>query len=106
MERKIKLDWNKWFSRGTELPKEVVRDKETGLERCAVSRRGFERYIKLMTGEINEEEARKKGIKWTRASKERFEKQLLEGLQLVLLSDEEIYNLNPEFYEEMGMVSR
>jgi hypothetical protein len=106
MAKPIQLDWDKWFSSSTDLPREVVRDEETGLIRYAVSKNGFEKYIKLMTQEIKEEEAKTRGTYWTRATSERLRKQLLEGLRFVLLSDEEIYKCNPEFYEEMGIVRR
>jgi hypothetical protein len=106
VEKKIELDWDKWFKGSTDLPREGVPDKKTGLLRYAVSRRGFDKYIKLMTEQINEKEALEKGTYWTRSSGEKLRKQLLEGLKFILLSDEEIYKLNPEFYEEMGIVKR
>lgn len=112
---KIELDWEKWFSKkspdvrfsgSTDLPREVVKDEATGLQRYAVAKRGFEKYIKLMTEEQDKEEARERGLYWTTVSAERLSAQMLEGLRFILLDDEEIYKLNPEFYEEMGIVRR
>ena len=99
--KKIELDWDKYFSHSTDLPLEMIRDEKTGLQRSATSKAAFEKWLKLMTEAITEKEAVEKGLAYVKVSRETLEKHAIKGQELALLSDEELYKLNPEFYLRM-----
>jgi multimeric flavodoxin WrbA len=84
------IDWEKFFSFANSFPREQI-----GVPKVlATSRRAFEAFIELMA-------ARKKrsGQTWSPIRDvEAFRRTWLEGHGLRLLSDEQLYDLCPEFY--------
>jgi len=108
----IKLDWDKWYKKIIQvLPQDVIGDKNTGLIQLATSKKAFERYIDIMTepepAEITKDPkklARRAGRTICKVDKKTLIKYLTEDQRMVLLDDEEFYRLNPEYWDEFGMV--
>ena len=111
---KLRIDWNKWFSLTRALPQECIRDEKTGLQRLATSKKAYEKYKEIICGEVGraeEAEAQKAAAERVAVrtyprmvDAETLDKYMLEGLRMALLDDDELYTLNPELWEEHGVV--
>jgi len=111
---KLRIDCNKWFSFSRCLPQECIRDEKTGLQRLATSKKAYEKYKEIICGEAGraeEAEAQKGGAQrvavgrtYPGVDEKTLDKYMLEGLRMALLDDDEFYTLNPELWEEHGVV--
>lgn len=94
---KIEIDWDKFFKVQRHFP--TIHIGVPG--RIASAERTLDKYVEWMTvrkdekvGEVFGKDV-KKGI-----DEKEFRKSMLEDHKLILLTDEEMYNHDPEFFEE------
>lgn len=111
----VRLNWEKWFNMSRFLPQDVMGDEKTGCFQLATAKGAFEKYIEIMTGEIGakeKEEAKKSAVKRKGVGKsypcmvdrETLMDYFTKAQRVALLSDDDFYQLNPEYWDEFGIV--
>jgi hypothetical protein len=85
---KVRIDWDKYYRMSPVIPHETIADKETGLIRIATTQSAFDKFLEFTRGKAI---SREKLIKY------------YEYQNVVFLDEEEFYNLNPEYWQELKL---
>jgi hypothetical protein len=88
MDRTTKIDWDKYYKISSSIPHESIADEETGLIRLATTQNAFDKFLEF-TGEKAID--REKLLKY------------YEYQKVLFLDEEEFYNINPEYWQELGL---
>lgn len=101
MTSKIKIDWEKYFTNNRTLTISFIKDEKTGLKREVIPENALNKYIEKLTTVGRSAEASKssgEAFQCTRSAEE-IRKAYIEGQGAILISDEEFYKKNPEFWQ-------
>ena len=88
MAEKVRIDWDKYYKMSSFIPHEAIADEETGLIRMATSQNAFDKFLEVSKGRTIDKEKLVKYYKYQ---------------HVVFLDDEEFYNLNPEYWQELKL---
>ena len=88
MAKKAKIDWDKYYQMALVIPHETIKDEKTGLIRIATTQNAFDKFL-----EFTKEKAidREKLVKF------------YEYQNVIFLDENEFFNLNPEYWQELGL---
>jgi len=88
MVKKVRIDWDKYYRMAPVIPHETIGDKETGLIRIATTQNAFDKFLEFTKGKAID---RQKLLKY------------YEYQDIVFMDEEEFYNLNPEYWQELKL---
>lgn len=89
MGRKIKIDWDKYYKISPVIPHEIIPDEKTGLIKIATTKMAFEKFLEHTKAKAID---REKLLKY------------YEYQNIIFLDEEEFYNLNPEYWQELKLL--
>lgn len=85
-----KIDWDKYYVIAPAvIPHETIGDEKTGLIRIVTTQNAFDKFIETTGGKA--------------ISREKLAK-YYEYQKVLFLDDEEFYNINPYYWQELGVV--
>jgi len=102
MDSKIKIDWEKYFTNNRTLAIGFIKDEKTGLKRQVIPENALNKYIEKLTTVGRDAKAAKSSGEAFHCgrSAEDIRKAYIEGQGTTLISDEELYKGNPEFWQK------
>jgi hypothetical protein len=101
MASEIKIDWERYFTHNRTLAISFIKDEKTGLKRQVIPENALNKYIEKLTTVGRSYEASKssgEAFQCTRSAEE-VRRAYIEGQGTILITDEDLYKRNPEFWQ-------